>query len=60
MNPYHAVVTITESTRGLTLLGLPTLPTAGEREQGEEKAKHSEYALVCKFQSVLQTREVGV
>ena len=36
-NPYPAVDTITDSTRKWPLLKLPTLPTAGEREQGRNK-----------------------
>ena len=44
--------TITNSTMGWPLLGLLTLPTAGERSKGEQKRDTSEasvYARVCMF-----------
>ena len=39
--------TITNSTRGWPLLGLLTLPTAGEQSIGREKAKHKRPNRFC-------------
>ena len=58
INPYPTGVTITDSTRGWPLLGLLTLPTAGEREQvwKDTQTKQSVYAHVCMLYSVQQKK----